>query len=83
MNRLSRFSFAVIALPRPACLSKEPGERRNESEWPIARHENCLLYLEEKDLDDLPAEQGCLDELNYRAGTGILSGIHWGGEMLS
>ena len=61
---------------------EEPGEWRNEREWPISRREDRLLYFGEQSLGDSPAKAGCLDELNYRAGAGISSGIHWGGGVL-
>jgi len=61
---------------------EEPGEWRNEREWPISRREDRLLYLGEQSLGGSSAEEGCLDELNYRAGAGISSGIHWGGGVL-
>jgi hypothetical protein len=61
---------------------EEPGEWRNEREWPISRREDRLLYFGEQSLGDSPAKTGCSDELNYRAGAGISSGIHWGGGVL-
>ncbi|MBP88236.1 MAG: hypothetical protein CMJ64_16215 [Planctomycetaceae bacterium] len=61
---------------------EEPGEWRNEAEWPIARREDCLLYLAAHRLDDSPAKESCSDDLSYRAGAGISSGIHWGGGVL-
>jgi hypothetical protein len=61
---------------------EEPGQWRNEQQWPIARREDRLLYLGEQSLVSAPGEQGGADELKYRAGAGISSGIHWGGGVL-
>ena len=66
-----------------ACMPlEEPGEWRNESEWPIARREDRDLYLGDTSLDGSPAEACSFEELPYRAGAGISSGIHWGGGVL-
>jgi hypothetical protein len=68
--------------PTPRMPLEEPGEWRNESKWPIARRQDRVLYLGDTSLDESAAEESCSDELRYRAGAGISSGIHWGGGVL-
>ena len=61
---------------------EEPGAWRNETEWPLARATERILYLAEDDLAGKPDEQPDRDELDYRPGAGVASGIHWGGGIL-
>ena len=71
-----------FSVPAARMLLQEPGEWRNENEWPIARREDLPLFLGAASLDDSAAEESRCDALPYRAGTGISSGIHWGGGVL-
>ena len=72
-----RYSTPDVRMPL-----EESGEWRHERQWPIARRQERLLYLGDHGLDDSPAKEVSGDELRFRAGAGISSGIHWGGGVL-
>jgi hypothetical protein len=61
---------------------EEPGEWRSENEWPLARRQDRLLYLGAESLDESAAELEDRDDFPYLAGSGISSGIHWGGGIM-
>ena len=61
----------------------EPGRWRNEHEWPIARTRATEFF---PSVDGQLAEQPSPDpgrlSLEHRPGSGLASGIHWGGGIL-
>ena len=68
--------------PAARMAIEEPGEWRSEMEWPLARQQDHVLYLGDASLDtDAAAPEDC-DEFPYLAGSGISSGIHWGGGIM-
>ena len=60
----------------------EPGDWRHEHEWPIERIQPRALYLTAGGLSEQPEGEPDGDDLCYRPGSGIASGIHWGGGVL-
>ena len=61
---------------------EEPGDWRHENEWPIKRTQPRTLYFTAAGLSEQPEEEPGNDDLCYRPGSGIASGIHWGGGVL-
>ncbi len=68
--------------PAARMALEEPGEWRSENEWPLARREDRLLYLDEAGLDESPAETSDRDDFPFLASSGVSSGIHWGGGIM-